>query len=82
MNSFWMLMMPFLIPFITEVVKFGMGKVLPKVPPKAVPLLATVLGAASSVIPGSPVADPAIGALIGASGVAVHQTFTPPKNVS
>ena len=75
--SIMALLLPFLIPIITEAVKQGMGQLLGKMPAKAIPVLATVIGAASSMIPGSPVAgDPQTGALAGMAGVAVHQVFT------
>ena len=70
------LLLPFLIPMVTEAVKEGMKHLIGKMPAKAIPVLATVLGAASSVVPGSPTyGDPQTGALAGMAGVAVHQVF-------
>lgn len=69
------LLLPFLIPVITEAVKEGMKHIIGKVPAKAVPVLAAVLGAASSQIPGSPITDPGVGLLAGMAGVSVHQVF-------
>ncbi|MEK7383972.1 MAG: hypothetical protein AAB262_11905 [Elusimicrobiota bacterium] len=75
MNIF-ALLLPFLIPFITEAVKQAMGHLMGKMPAKAIPVLATVLGAAASMVPGTPITgDPQTGALAGMAGVAVHQVF-------
>lgn len=73
------LLLPFIIPMVTEAVKQGMGRLIGKMPSKAVPILAAVLGAASSQIPGSPITDPGTGLLAGMAGVAVHQVFSAPK---
>ena len=74
--NFLALLLPFLIPIITEAVKQGMGHLIGKIPAKAIPVLATVLGAASSMIPGTPISgDPQTGAHAGMAGVAVHQVF-------
>lgn len=74
MNIF-ALLLPFLIPIVTEAVKEGMKQIIGKVPAKAVPILAAVLGAASSQVPGSPITDPGVGLLAGMAGVSVHQVF-------
>ena len=69
------LLLPFLIPIITEAVKEGMKQIIGKMPAKAIPVLAAVIGAASSQIPGSPITDPGVGLLAGMAGVSLHQGF-------
>ena len=65
MNIF-ALFLPFLIPMITEAVKQSMQHLIGKMPAKAVPVLAAVLGAACSQLPVMPL-DPAIVAAAGAA---------------
>jgi|GEM_PF-4890368 len=73
------ILMPFIIPMVVELCKQAMGHLIGKLPAQSIPILAAALGAASSALPGSPIADPGTGMLAGMAGVAVHQVFGQPK---
>jgi len=66
------LLIPLIVPMITEMIKWLLGKVMNDVPPALVPLLTAVSGAALATVPGMDVSL-LQGLEYGLAGVGVHQ---------
>ena len=74
------LLLPAAVPalslIMTQVIKYGWGKVAGKIPPAFVPVIASVLGALIDYLPMIGTGNPVAGALLGLAATGAHQVYS------